>query len=89
MLGTDKGVGVNSTMITLNRTNAIRQDNGATFGVVNSFTLFDNERNSNGGPYINEVPATYHKLYYGPILFNKGTTGEIHSAQVTEFFGED
>ena len=88
-MATNKGVGVSSTMVTLERVNTVRQDDGTTFGIINSFTIYDNERNSNGGPYVNEVPVTYNKLYYGPILFNEGTIGEIHSVQTTEFVGID
>lgn len=79
--------GVSSEFQCYDRGNAIRQDDNVNFGVYNSWTLFDGERNSNGGVYIASEDGTRAKLYYGPILFNKGTIGTIHTQQYTEFFG--
>jgi hypothetical protein len=78
--------GVSSEFVCFDRGNDIRQDSGVSPGVRNSWTLFDNERNSNGGVYI-ASEAARNKLYYGPIIFNKGTLGTIHTQQLTEFFG--
>ena len=80
--------GVSSEFVCYDRGNEIRQDRSVGFGVRNSWTLFSDERNSNGGPYIASEGAR-NKLYYGPILFNKGKIGNLHTQQFTEFFGKD
>lgn len=81
--------GVSSEFQCYDRGNEIRQDISVNFGVRNSWTMFDDERNSNGGPYIASELGTRAKLYYGPILFNKGSIGTVHTQQYTEFFGQD
>lgn len=80
--------GVSSEFRCYDRGNEVRQDLSVNFGVRNSWTLFDDERNSNGGVYIASESGTRSKLYYGPILFNKGKLGTVHTQQVTEFFGK-
>lgn len=76
---------VDSAKTSYQRTNRISLTDGVNKYITNTFTLFDNERNTTGGPYVNDTTAK--KIYYGPILFNKGVVGEIHSLQVTEFYG--
>ena len=81
------GVGTSPLHETYQRTNAVQQDVGLTTVVSNYFTVFDNEKNSNGGPYIIDNLPTSRKLYYGPVLFNKCAIGNLSAEQITVFGG--
>ena len=80
--------GVSSEFVCYDRANTAIQDWEGRFGVRNEWTLYTDERLSTGGPYIASEDGNRRKLYYGPILFNKGKIGTIYAQQITSFFGK-